>query len=120
MPTIGHKFSIKQARKLRVSGKLVGTAERPRLAVFRSNAHVYLQAIDDATGKTVVSAGNYGKTTAKKKQTKTEAAIVVAKEMVKSLQAKKISAVVFDRGANRYHGRVKAIAETLRAEGITV
>lgn len=120
MPTIRHIASVKAARKRRVSGKLTGSAERPRLAVFRSNAHVFLQAIDDATGTTVVSAGNYGKAATKKKQTKTEAAVAVAKDMVKLLQAKKISAVVFDRGANRYHGRVKAIAETLRAEGITV
>lgn len=120
MPKISHKFSVKQARKLRVSGKLTGTAERPRLSVFRSNAHISLQAIDDMAGKTVASADTYGKAAAKKKVTKTEESVVVAKAIATALKTKNITAVVFDRGANRYHGRVKAVAETLRAEGINV
>lgn len=120
MPKISHTLSIKKARKVRVSGRLTGTAERPRLSVFRSNAHVSLQAIDDVAGLTVASADSYGKENSKKKMTKTEEAVAVAKAMASALKAKKIAAVVFDRGANRYHGRVKAVAEALRADGITV
>ena len=120
MPKINHKLSSKQARKRRVSGKMTGTAERPRLSVTRTNAHVFLQAIDDNTGTTVASAGSYGKKAAKSKVTKTESAVAVAKAMSEALKAKKISAVVFDRGSSRYHGRVKAVADTLRETGVNV
>lgn len=118
MPKIVHRHSLKQKRKLRVSGALTGTAARPRVSVARSNAHIVLQAIDDMAQKTVVSASDLGKT--KIKGTKTERAITVAKALVKALKAANITAVVFDRGAYRYHGRVKVVAETLRTEGIIV
>ncbi len=120
MPKVSHKLSAKQSRKQRVSGKMSGTAERPRLSVFRSNAHVFLQAIDDQAGQTLASASSLGKKAAKSKLTKTESAVAVAKTMSDALKAKKISAVVFDRGASRYHGRVKAVAEALRESGVKV
>ncbi len=118
MPKIAHRHSLKQKRKLRVSGAMSGTAARPRVSVARSNAHIALQAIDDVAHKTVVAASDLGKTAVK--GTKTERAITVSKALAKALAAAGITAVVFDRGAYRYHGRVKAVAETLRQEGITV
>ena len=118
MPKIVHRHSLKQKRKLRVSGALTGTAARPRVSVARSNAHIVLQAIDDIAEKTIVSASDLGKT--KIKGTKTERAIIVAQALVKALKAAEVTAVIFDRGAYRYHGRVKAVAETLRKEGIIV
>jgi large subunit ribosomal protein L18 len=118
MPKIAHHHTLKQKRKLRVSGKMNGTAERPRVAVFRSNQHIVLQAIDDVAEKTVASASDLGKT--KVKGTKTERSVAVTKLLVAGLKKAEISAVVFDRGSYRYHGRVKAVAETLRQEGITV
>lgn len=118
MPKIAHHHTLKQKRKLRVSGKMNGTAERPRVAVFRSNQHIVLQAIDDVAGVTVASASDLGKT--KIKGTKTDRAVAVTKLLVAGLQKVTVSAVVFDRGSYRYHGRVKAVAETLRQEGITV
>lgn len=118
MSKISHHHTLKEKRKLRVSGKMTGSALRPRVAVFRSNEHINLQAIDDATGKTVAVASDLGKT--RVKGTKTERAILVTKDLVKKLKTLKLEAVVFDRGPYKYHGRVKAVAETLRQEGITV
>ena len=118
MPKIAHNHTLKQKRKMRVSGKMNGTALRPRVTVFRSNQHIVLQAIDDEAGKTVVAANDLGK--AKIKGTKTDRSVAVTKLLVAGLKKAEISAVVFDRGAYRYHGRVKAVAETLRQEGITV
>jgi large subunit ribosomal protein L18 len=118
MPKITQHRTLKEKRKLRVSGKMHGTAERPRVAVFRSNMHISLQAIDDVAQKTVAAASDLGKT--KVAGTKTERAIAITKDLVTKLKKATISAVVFDRGAYRYHGRVKTVAETLRKEGITV
>lgn len=118
MPKISHHYTLKEKRKMRVSGKMTGSALRPRIAVFRSNEHINLQAIDDAAGKTVVTASDLGKI--KLKGTKTERSVLVTKELVKKLKAAKVEAVVFDRGASKYHGRVKAVADTLRQEGISV
>jgi len=118
MPKISQHHTLKEKRKLRVSGKMTGSALRPRVAVFRSNEHINLQAIDDASGKTLATASDLGKT--KLKGTKTERSILVTKDLVKKLKAAKVEAVVFDRGPSKYHGRVKAVADTLRQEGITV
>ncbi|HCC84895.1 MAG TPA: 50S ribosomal protein L18 [Candidatus Pacebacteria bacterium] len=119
MPKISHRHNLKTKRKLRVSGALTGTAQRPRLSVSRSNAHLSLQAVDDIAGKTLVMAHDLGKTS-KIKGTKTDRSVVVAKTMAEALKKAGITTVIFDRGAYRYHGRVKAVAETLRQEGIIV
>lgn len=95
--------------------KVTGTAERPRLSVFRSNKHIFLQLIDDLKGKTIVSASDH-KT--KKKINKTEMAKETGKELAKSAKAKKIGMAVFDRGGYKYHGRIKAAAEGAREEGL--
>lgn len=96
-----------------------GTAAKPRISVHRSNKHVYVQAIDDDAAKTLVSSST--KTlAAKKAATKREQAAQVGEAVGKQLTQHKISQAVFDRGSFRYHGRVKEVAEAIRAQGITV
>jgi large subunit ribosomal protein L18 len=96
-----------------------GTAERPRLSIFRSNRYTYLQVIDDDQQQTLLAVNDAGQE-AKLKGTKTQRAEKLAADLAKQLKKAKIKALVFDRGSYKYHGRVKAIAETLRAEGIKV
>lgn len=104
-------------RHARGRAKLVGTAERPRVTVFKSNTHVYVQAIDDATGKTLAAVNDAH---AAKKGTKTERATAAGVKLAELLKAKKITSVIFDKAGFTYHGRIKAVAEALRAGGITV
>src|SRR3989344_4138443 len=106
-------------RKRRVSSNIHGTAERPRVCVFRSNKFIYAQAIDDDTAKTLASASSQGKADAKK-PVKTEQATTVGKSLAEALKKKKIIKVVFDRSRFAYAGRVKALAEGLREGGIQV
>jgi len=101
-------------RKLRY--KIIGTAARPRLSVYRSNAGMHLQLIDDATGRTLASADS--KEIKADKKTKTEVASELGKLIAEKAQSKKIVEVVFDRGGYRYHGRVKAAADGARAGGL--
>lgn len=109
-------------RRRRVRGKLQGTMQRPRLTVFRSNKNTYLQVIDDVSGKTVACANNL--MAAKQKQSltgsKIERAQQLAQELATQLKAQKITKLAFDRGSYRYHGRLKAVADTLRSAGIEV
>ena len=112
---VNNKTRIK--RQKRVRAKIVGTSARPRLTVFRSNEHVSIQVVDDSIGKTLVSASDMGKDN-KIKGNKTERAIAVSKALLEGLKKKKIDSLVFDRSYYKYHGRVKAIAETLREGGI--
>lgn len=119
MPRINHYQTLEQKRKLRVRRALKGTASRPRVSVHRTNKHIFVQAIDDVAQKTIASAHD-SMIASKKKQTKTEKAIATAELIVKLLEKSKISQVIFDRGSHRYHGRVKAVAETLREAGITL
>ncbi|GAB6877308.1 50S ribosomal protein L18 [Thermaerobacter litoralis] len=108
-------------RHRRVRKKVLGTAERPRLNVFRSLKHIYAQVIDDEAGVTLVAAstvepelreavGGYGGNV--------EAAKVVGRAIAQRALARGISKVVFDRGGYRYHGRVKALAEAAREAGL--
>ncbi|MFH1958919.1 MAG: 50S ribosomal protein L18 [Patescibacteria group bacterium] len=117
MSKINHNLSAKKKRQIRVRSKIHGTALCPRLSVFRSNQHFYLQAIDDDKGLTLACANDLDK---KKKfiGTKTEKALVIAQEIAKQLKVKKIKQLVFDRSHCRYHGRVRAAAETLREAGL--
>lgn len=121
MPSISHNTTKFQKRAKRVRAKMHGTAEKPRLSVFRSNKYIFLQAIDDTSGKTVASASDLAaRRVEKQKLTKTETATAAAQAIAAQLQKAKISAVIFDRGAYKYHGRVKAVAEELRAQGMKV
>lgn len=99
-------------RKLRIRAKVSGTQVRPRLSVFRSHRALYVQLIDDEAGKTLFSVKESGTTIAKAKTLGTRVA-----EIAKN---KGISSVVFDRGGFRYHGAIKALADTAREGGLTI
>lgn len=111
------KRNNRSRRQKRGRAKLVGTAERPRVTVFKSNTHVYAQAVDDTTKKTIVAVNDAHVT---KKGTKTERATVCGTKLAEQLKAKGITTVIFDKAGFAYHGRIKAVAEALRAGGITV
>lgn len=95
-----------------------GTAERPRLSVFRSNSEIYVQVIDDKKGETLVAASSRDKDLAKAKGTKTEISTLVGKAVAEKCIKAGIEKVAFDRGGNLYHGRVKAVAEGAREAGL--
>ncbi len=107
----------KEKRIKRVRAKISGTAERPRLSVFRSNKQVEAQLIDDASGKTLAS---FTSLAIKDKKTLTEKANTVGTEIAKKAQDLKIKAVVFDRRDKQYHGKIKAVAESARSQGLTI
>jgi len=104
----------------RVRQSLSGTADRPRLSVYRSLSHLYAQVIDDSAGKTLTFAGSNDKEMRKhiKGGGNVAAAKVVGKTIAERALQKGISQVVFDRGGYRYHGRVKALAEAAREAGL--
>jgi large subunit ribosomal protein L18 len=102
-------------RKARVRSVVSGTAERPRLTVTISNIHISAQIIDDVSKKTLVAATTVG---ANQKGTMTEKAVFVGTEIAKKAKKAKITAVAFDRNGKQYHGRVKALADAARAEGL--
>ncbi len=107
-------------RHYRLRNNISGTAERPRLAVFRSNMHIYAQIIDDTVGNTIVSASTL-ESDVKAKVEKTndiEAAKVVGETVAKKALEKGITTVVFDRGGFIYHGKVKALADAAREAGL--
>lgn len=104
-------------RRARVRAAISGTAARPRLTVFRSNKHTYLQVIDDQAGTTLASANTKQ---LKKTSAKMADAQATAEALLAQLDKKGIKALVFDRGSYRYHGRVKLIAEVLREGKIEV
>lgn len=107
----------KQLRKKRVRAKVKGTALRPRLSVFRSNKGCQIQLIDDATEKTLVHVSDH-ELKLSQKMTKREKASACGKLLAEKAVKKGITAIVFDRGGNAYHGRVKAIAESAREAGL--
>jgi large subunit ribosomal protein L18 len=109
--------------QLRQRKRIQGTAERPRLAVFRSVAHIYVQVIDDMTGRTIVSAGSTEKAlkptfTGKVTGGNIAGAEALGVVVADRLKGKGITRVVFDRGGNLYHGRVRAIADAARKAGL--
>lgn len=108
--------SRRTARHRRVRSRVSGTAERPRLAVFRSNTGVYLQLIDDVAGKTLLSVRDRGLDG----KGKTERAEAAGKKVAELATKKGITAAVFDRGGFRFHGRVAAVAAGARAGGLKV
>ena len=111
------KNEIRSRIHKRIRRKLAGTADRPRLAVFRSVAHIYAQVIDDDAGRTLVSASSVDKA-AKTNGGNVAAAKVIGKLVAERANEKGIKAVVFDRGGYRYHGRVKALADAAREAGL--
>ena len=111
------KVEARGHRHSRVRKKVAGTAERPRLAVFRSNKHIYAQLIDDVAGKTLVSASALDADAAKEGK-KQDVAKSVGALLGKRAKDAGIQGVVFDRGGYQYHGRVKALAEGAREGGL--
>ena len=109
------KRDARTRRHRRVRRKVVGTAERPRLAVFRSNKYIYAQVIDDTTGRTLAAAGPAHVTV---EGTKTDVARAVGAEIARRAREAGITRVVFDRGGYLYHGRVAALAEAARSNGM--
>jgi large subunit ribosomal protein L18 len=108
---------LRERRRRRIRGKIAGTAERPRLAVFRSNAGISAQLIDDLAGKTLASASWHGLKSLK--GNKTDQAKEVGKLLAANAKAAGVEACVFDRGGYLYHGRVKALADGAREGGLT-
>ncbi len=109
------KRQARMRRHRRVRSKVAGTAERPRLAVFRSNRGIFAQLIDDASGRTLAAAGW---NSMKSSGSKTEQASAVGKALGQAAKKAGIESCVFDRGGYLYHGRVKALAEGAREEGL--
>jgi len=104
----------------RISRKISGTGNRPRLCVYRSLSHIYAQVIDDLSGKTLVAASTLETEVGsdKKKAGNIAAAKLVGKAIAERAKTKGIEAIVFDRGGYLYHGRVKALAEAARESGL--
>ena len=106
------------ARHDRVRSKVVGNSETPRLNVFRSNGNIFAQIIDDEASKTLVSASSIDKELKLENGGNVEAAAKVGELLAKRAKKAKISKVVFDRGGYLYHGRVKALSEAARENGL--
>jgi large subunit ribosomal protein L18 len=113
------KTNIKTEKRVRlhkkIRSKISGTADTPRLAVFRSNRYMYAQLIDDVKGVTLVSASDIGQTDA---MTKIKRAEAVGKKLADAAKKISITTVVFDRGGFSYRGRVQALADAARAAGL--
>ena len=109
------KVSARLTKKIRIRKIVNGSAERPRLCVFRSGKHMYAQIIDDVTGNTLAATSSLA---SEAKLSGKASAEAVGKEIAKIALAKKISSVVFDRNGFVYHGRVKALADGARAGGL--
>jgi large subunit ribosomal protein L18 len=112
------KKESRSRRKSRIRKKVIGTQEKPRLSVFRSLNHIYVQAIDDSTGKTLFAASSTEVKGKSKGTGNRDAAKAVGELIANKCKDKGIESVVFDRGGYLYHGRVKALAEAARAAGL--
>jgi len=117
------KFNRNESRKKRhriIRKSIQGTPERPRLNVFRSSKHIYAQIIDDTQMKTITSSSTIDKEVAEKLEglTKKEAAELVGKNIAEKAKKEGIEKIVFDRGGYLYHGRIKALAEGARENGL--
>lgn len=112
--------SMRLMRHARVRRRLTGTADRPRLSVFRALNHVYAQIIDDGEGSTLAAASSVESEVRERKDglSKTEVSRVVGRLLADRAKKRGVTTVVFDRGGYKYHGRVKALADVLREEGI--
>lgn len=114
------KYIARHKRQKRVRQKIIGTKERPRLSVFRSLRHIYAQIIDDEAGNTLIAASTLSPEL--KDNLSTQGNIGAAQQVgtliARRAKEQEIESVVFDRGGNLYHGRIKALAEAAREEGL--
>ena len=108
----------RRRRAARVRARMFGTATHPRLSVFRSGKYLYAQLIDDEAGKTILSGSTRGMK--KSKETKTELAISLGSAVALKAKEMGIQKAIFDRGAYKYHGRVRALADAARKAGLTL
>jgi len=118
MITKPDKNVVRKKRHARIRARLAGTAERPRLNVYRSNKHIYAQLIDDTNGVTLASASTLDKEISLEATSNVEAAQKVGELLAKRAVEKGYKSVVFDRGGYLYHGRVKALADAARENGL--
>lgn len=112
------KVIRRQKIRYGIRKKVAGTAQRPRLSVFRSNTDIYAQVIDDVNGKTIASASSKDKDIAAQKGTKSEKSKLVGAAVARKAVELGVSAVIFDRGGYLYHGRVKSVADGAREGGL--
>jgi large subunit ribosomal protein L18 len=112
------KLVARQNRRYAIRKKVVGTSARPRLSIFRSNTDIYAQIINDEQGVTLAAASSKEKDIAAQKVTKVEKSKLVGAALARKATELGLKAVVFDRGGNLYHGRVKAVAEGAREGGL--
>jgi large subunit ribosomal protein L18 len=115
MAVVEKKRLHREKRRKRVRRKIIGTAERPRLSVYRSNVHVYAQLVDDYAGHTLVAADSREVGEA---ENRTEAARKVGELVARRAADAGVQEAVFDRGGNRFHGRIAALAEGARSGGL--
>ena len=118
MATTAKKTTARHRRHGRVRKKVQGTADRPRLAVFRSNRHISAQVIDDRTGATLAAASTYEKGFGDAAKSNKDAAAKIGSTIADRAKAVGVTTVVFDRGGNLYHGRVAAVADAAREGGL--
>jgi large subunit ribosomal protein L18 len=110
------KAALRERRKKRIRKKIFGTQERPRMSIYRSEKHVYVQVIDDSVGKTLVSISSFEK--GRHGKSNKEACTELGKELAGRCKAKSIESVVFDKNGFTYHGRIKALADGARDGGL--
>lgn len=115
-----HKKINLYRRHKRVRAKIKGTAERPRVSVFKSNKNIFVQFINDTQGKTILSSKVISAKKSKIKGTKMEKAAKIGEMLAEKAKELGIKKIVFDRGGFKYHGRVKAIAEGLKKGGVKI
>jgi large subunit ribosomal protein L18 len=113
-----NKSVKKQKIRYRIRKKISGSAQKPRLSVFRSNTDIYVQLIDDIDGKTLASASSKDKDINAQKLTRVEKSKLVGQAIARKATELGITTVVFDRGGNLYHGRVQSVAEGAREGGL--
>ena len=118
MPTARSRSAARQKRHSRLRLRMAGSAERPRLAVFRSINQIYAQVIDDATGRTIVSASSMEASLRGAGGTKTERAKQVGSLVGQRAKDAGVERVVFDRAGFKYHGRIRSLAEGARESGL--
>lgn len=114
MKTLNAKTESRQRRHARIRARVYGTAEKPRLSIFKSNRHMFAQLIDDASGKTIIGVSSQkaeGKNMSEKSQ-------ALGKMIAKEALAKKISVIAFDRGGFKYTGKIKLFADAAREGGL--
>ena len=115
---MNNKVASRRKIRYRIRRKISGTAQLPRLSVFRSNSEIYVQLIDDVTGTTLASASSKDKDIAAQKGPKVEMSKLVGAAIARKASDLSLTTVVFDRGGYLYHGRVKAVAEGAREGGL--